>query len=66
MIVFLSQILVPTAVASVTAVLLMGFTNMVRGGSPYLSQNLMQIRIFLQFVAIVITMATVWVIGGQE
>lgn len=66
MITFLSQALVPTAVASVAAVLLMGFTNMVRGGSSQLSQNLMRMRIFLQFIAIVITMATVWVMGGQE
>lgn len=66
MITFLTQVLVPTAVASVTAVFLMGFTNMVRGGSSQLSQNLMQLRIFLQFIAIIITMATVWVMGGQE
>jgi hypothetical protein len=66
MIIFLSQVLVPFAVASVAAVLLMGLTNMLRGGSPSRSQNLMQMRVFLQFIAIVITMATIWVMGGQQ
>jgi hypothetical protein len=34
MIVFLSQVLIPTAVASVAAVLLLGLINMMRGGNP--------------------------------
>jgi hypothetical protein len=66
MTIFMSQVFLPTALASVAAVLLMGFTNMVRGGRPQLSQNLMQARVFLQFIAIVITMATVWAMGGSE
>jgi hypothetical protein len=64
MITFLSQLLVPFSMASVAVVLLMGLTNMLRGGSPNRSQNLMQMRIFLQFIAIVITMTTIWVMGG--
>jgi hypothetical protein len=64
MTVFLSQILVPTAMVSVAAVLLMGFTNMMRGGSPNLSQKLMRMRVLLQFIAIVITMTTVWANGS--
>ncbi|HEU4804883.1 MAG TPA: twin transmembrane helix small protein [Nitrobacter sp.] len=63
MTVFLSTILIPIAVASVAAVLLMGLINMMRGGSPNRSQNLMRWRIFLQFVAIVITMVTIWMMG---
>jgi hypothetical protein len=63
MITFLSQVLVPISLASVTAVLLMGLTNMMRGGSPTLSQNLMRMRIILQFIAIVMAMATIWVMG---
>jgi hypothetical protein len=47
----------------VAAVLLMGLINMMRGGSPNRSQNLMRWRIFLQFVAIVITMVTIWMMG---
>jgi hypothetical protein len=63
MITILSQVLVPISLASVTAVLLMGLTNMMRGGSPTLSQNLMRMRIILQFIAIVMAMATIWVMG---
>ncbi|WP_439924181.1 twin transmembrane helix small protein [Nitrobacter sp. JJSN] len=60
---FLSMVLIPIAVASVAAVLLMGLVNMMRGGSPNRSQKLMRMRVFLQFVAIVITMVTIWLMG---
>ncbi|MBS0529887.1 MAG: twin transmembrane helix small protein [Proteobacteria bacterium] len=60
---FLSKILIPIAVAAVAVVLLMGLINMMRGGSPNRSQKLMQMRVLFQFVAIVITMLTVWVMG---
>ncbi|OJU27125.1 MAG: hypothetical protein BGN91_09280 [Nitrobacter sp. 62-13] len=63
MTVFLSMVLIPIAVASVAAVLLMGLINMMRGGSPNRSQKLMRMRVFLQFVAIVITMVTIWMMG---
>ena len=63
MTVFLSKILIPIAVAAVTVVLLMGLINMMRGGNPNRSQKLMQMRVLLQFVAIVITMLTVWAMG---
>ena len=57
------MVLIPIAVASVAAVLLMGLVNMMRGGSPNRSQKLMRMRVFLQFVAIVITMVTIWLMG---
>jgi hypothetical protein len=63
MTIFLSKILIPIAVAAVTIVLLMGLINMMRGGNPNRSQKLMQMRVLLQFVAIVVTMLTVWVMG---
>ena len=63
MTIFLSMFLIPIAVASVAAVLLMGLINMMRGGSPNRSQKLMRMRVFLQFVAIVITMVTIWMMG---
>ena len=63
MVVFLSKILLPIAVGAVAVVLLLGLFNMMRGGNPNRSQKLMQMRVLLQFVAIVITMVTVWVIG---
>ena len=53
----------PVAVAAVAFVLLLGLINMMRGGSPNRSQNLMRLRVLLQFVAIVITMIVVWVMG---
>ena len=60
---FLSMIVLPVAVGAVALVLLMGLVNMMRGGSPNLSQTLMRWRVLLQFVAIVITMVTVWALG---
>jgi hypothetical protein len=60
---FLSTILLPIAVGSVAVVLLLGLFNMMRGGSPNRSQKLMQLRVLLQFVAIVVTMLTVWAMG---
>ncbi len=60
---FLSKLILPIAVAAVAVVLLLGLFNMMRGGSPNRSQKLMQWRVLLQFVAIVITMLTVWVMG---
>lgn len=60
---FLSTILLPIAVAAVALVLLLGLLNMMRGGSPNRSQNLMRWRVLLQFVAIVITMFAVWAMG---
>jgi hypothetical protein len=57
---FLGSIILPLAVAAVAIVLLLGLLNMMRGGSPNRSQNLMRLRVLLQFVAIVITMIVVW------
>ena len=59
----LSKFILPIAVAAVAFVLLLGLINMMRGGSPNRSQKLMQLRVLLQFVAIVITMLTVWAMG---
>ena len=60
---FLSNLLLPIAAGAVVAVLLLGLINMMRGGSPNRSQTLMRWRVVLQFVAIVLTMATVWAMG---
>ena len=60
---FLSMILVPIAVAAVAVVLLLGLVNMMRGGSPNRSQQLMRLRVLLQVVAIIITMLAVWAMG---
>lgn len=58
---FMSHYLVPIAIAAVAVVLVLGLINMMRGGSPNRSQQLMRMRVLLQFVAIVIIMATIWI-----
>ena len=60
---FLSSILLPVAVGAVALVLLLGLINMMKGGSPNRSQNLMRLRVLLQFIAIIITMLAVWAMG---
>ena len=59
----LSKLILPIAVGAVAFVLLLGLINMMRGGSPSRSQKLMQWRVLLQFIAIVLTMLTVWAMG---
>ena len=60
---FMSHFLVPAAILAVAIVLLLGLINMMRGGSPNRSQQLMRLRVLLQFVAIIVIMATIWVLG---
>ena len=60
---FLSSIVLPIAVAAVAIVLLLGLINMMRGGSPNRSQQLMRLRVLLQFVAVVVIMLTIWAMG---
>ena len=60
---FLIYALVPIAIGAVAVVLLLGLHNMARGGSPHRSQKLMRLRVLLQFVAIIIIMFTIWIIG---
>jgi len=59
----LSTYIVPIAIGAVAVVLVLGLVNMMRGGSPNRSQQLMRLRVLLQFVAIVIIMATIWALG---
>jgi len=60
---FLSTYIVPLAIAAVAVILVLGLANMLRGGSPNLSQTLMRWRVVLQLIAIVIIMLTVWAMG---
>jgi uncharacterized membrane protein len=48
------------AVGAVAVVLLLGLANMLRGGSANTSQKLMRLRVLLQFIAIIVLMATVY------
>ena len=60
----MSHIMVPIAIGAVAVVLLLGLINMMRGGSPHLSQRLMRWRVLLQFIAIIIIMLTIWAMRG--
>jgi len=59
----MSHYAVPAAIVAVAIVLVLGLVNMMRGGSPNRSQKLMRMRVLLQFVAIIIIMATIWMMG---
>lgn len=48
------------AVAAVAVVLVMGLVNMMRGGNSNRSQLLMRWRVGLQFLAIILLMAVLW------
>ena len=54
------DVLVPVACVAVAIVLLLGLVNMMRGGSPSRSQQLMRLRVLLQFIAIVVIMGVIW------
>lgn len=56
--------LVPLALFVVAAILLAGFVNFARGGSPWTSQRLMRWRVLMQFVALIVIMLTVWAMRG--
>ncbi len=55
-----ANITILIAICAVAVVLFLGLFNMMRGGSPNLSQTLMRWRVGLQFVAVVIIMAVLW------
>ena len=61
---FMSHYMVPVAIGAVAVVLLLGLINMMRGGSPNTSQRLMRLRVLLQFVAIIVIMAMIWIMRG--
>lgn len=55
-----SNLLVGVAILAVAFVLFMGLANMMRGGSPNLSQKLMRWRVGLQFLAIIIIIGVLY------
>jgi hypothetical protein len=61
---FMSHVLVPIAIGVVAIVLLLGLINMMRGGSPHLSQKLMRLRVLMQFIALIVIMLTIWAMRG--
>ncbi len=60
---FLSHFLVPIAIGAVAVVLVLGLINMMRGGSPNRSQQLMRMRVLLQAVAIVVALLALLALG---
>lgn len=54
---------IPLALAAVTTVLLLGLWNMMWGRSDNVSQNLMRRRVVLQFIALCLVMAALFVSG---
>lgn len=57
------DVLVPVAIGAVAIVLLLGLGNMMKGGSPNRSQQLMRLRVVLQAVAIALLLAALWFAG---
>lgn len=55
--------LVPVSIGAVAMVLFLGLSNMMRGGPAQTSQKLMRLRVLLQFVALIIIMVTIWLMG---
>ena len=60
----MSNFVLAIALAAVFIVLMMGLFNMMRGGSPNRSQNLMRWRVGLQFLAIFIVVLVMWLKRG--
>jgi hypothetical protein len=56
-----ATLLVGTAIGLVAVVLILGLANMMRGGSPSMSQTLMRWRVILQALAIALIFLVLWV-----
>ena len=59
----LSDTVVAVALAAVFVVLVLGLWNMMRGGNPSRSQALMRWRVGLQFLAVIVVMAVIWLVS---
>ena len=59
----LTKYAIPLALAAVGIVLFLGLWNMLRGGSPNTSQLLMRWRVVLQFIALCLVMAAIYLAG---
>jgi FtsZ-interacting cell division protein ZipA len=57
------NLMIIVALLAVATVLVLGLWNMMKGGSPSRSQNLMRLRVLLQAVAIAVVMLTIWMMG---
>ena len=57
---FALQILIVIAMGAVAVALLFGLRNMMNAGDANLSNKLMQLRILLQFIAVVLIVAAIY------
>ena len=57
------NVITAIALGLVVLVLLAGLVNMLRGGKSSVSQNLMRLRVVLQFAAIVVIMTVLYFRG---
>ena len=54
------NVLALVAMLAVAAVLMVGLRNMLKAGDANFSNKMMQLRVFLQFIAIVLIVAAVY------
>jgi FtsZ-interacting cell division protein ZipA len=59
----LQNLVIVVVLIAVALVLVLGLWNMMKGGSPSRSQNLMRLRVLLQAVAIFVVMIVIWMLG---
>ena len=59
----LQNLVIVVVLMAVAIVLVLGLWNMMKGGSPNRSQNLMRLRVLLQAVAIFVVMIVIWMLG---
>jgi hypothetical protein len=59
----LQNLVLVVALMAVATVLVLGLWNMMKGGSPSRSQNLMRLRVLLQAVTILVVMIVIWMMG---
>jgi hypothetical protein len=60
------NIAIGLVMAAALGFVLLGFVNMIRGGSGNTSQKLMRARVIAQAVAIVLLMAALFFFGGNH
>ena len=59
----MQNLVIVVALIAVAIVLMLGLWNMMKGGSPSRSQNLMRLRVLLQTAAILVVMIVIWMLG---
>jgi len=57
---FLFKIAAMAAIVAVVGVLLVGLRNMMRGGDGNFSNKMMQLRVLLQFIAVLLIVAAIY------